>query len=227
MKLLYSIGALVVIALSMSSIGVSAAPAQQHKEHRAQPTQKAGTVKNRGNVERRRVTYFHPVGHRVTALPKRYTRVTVGRKDYFYHGGHFYRPNRSAYMIVAAPFGARVRSLPAGYVSFGIGTRRYFYVNTTFYLWDRDRDEYVVVEEPDGAAEAMATAEPEEPTRLFVYPNAGQSEEQTGRDRYECHLWAAEESGYDPTYPDQPLAHLTDYNRAIGACLEGRGYTVK
>jgi uncharacterized protein HemX len=34
---------------------------------------------------------------------------------------------------------------------------------------------------------------------LYIYPNKGQSQEQQSRDRYECHLWAVQQSGYDPT----------------------------
>lgn len=34
---------------------------------------------------------------------------------------------------------------------------------------------------------------------LYVYPANGQSDEQLSQDRYECHRWAAEESGYDPS----------------------------
>ena len=35
--------------------------------------------------------------------------------------------------------------------------------------------------------------------QLYVYPNKGQSSEQQSRDRYECHHWAVQQSGYDPT----------------------------
>lgn len=145
---------------------------------------------------------------------------------------------------------------------------------------------------------------------LFIYPNMGQDQEQQRRDRYECHVWASQQSGFDPStyqapqpvrYPhvvrhgDSDLNPVTgaaggaaagavggaiagdagkgaaigagvgavlgafhtlmrqdqqhdrraeiekkraeqeaetqrlrnDYNRAISACLEGRGYTVK
>ncbi len=34
---------------------------------------------------------------------------------------------------------------------------------------------------------------------LFVYPSQGQSQEQQSRDRYECHLWAVQQTGFDPT----------------------------
>jgi predicted lipid-binding transport protein (Tim44 family) len=141
------------------------------------------------------------------------------------------------------------------------------------------------------------------PQRVFVYPANGQSAEQTERDRYECHLWAVQQTGVDPSRADanayervvvqpanppgsgtvtgliggaiigsilggprnagagaiiggatgaaigsasdanaQAQAHMTQqqinqaaaagraradsYRRAIGACLQGRGYTV-
>jgi len=36
------------------------------------------------------------------------------------------------------------------------------------------------------------------PPRLFVYPANGQSPAQTERDRYECHIWAVQQTGVDP-----------------------------
>jgi hypothetical protein len=40
------------------------------------------------------------------------------------------------------------------------------------------------------------------PARLFVYPASGQSAEQTERDRYECHVWAVQQTGVDPSRGD-------------------------
>jgi len=37
------------------------------------------------------------------------------------------------------------------------------------------------------------------PQRVFVYPSNGQTPEQTERDRYECHVWAVEQTGVDPS----------------------------
>ena len=48
------------------------------------------------------------------------------------------------------------------------------------------------------------------PRPVFVYPSAGQSAEQTDRDRYECHLWAVRQSGVDPSRPD-----ATAYERVL------------
>lgn len=38
---------------------------------------------------------------------------------------------------------------------------------------------------------------------LYVYPAAGQSAAQLDRDRYGCHLWAVQQSGFDPALPDR------------------------
>jgi hypothetical protein len=144
---------------------------------------------------------------------------------------------------------------------------------------------------------------PPPPQKIFVYPSNGQSPQQTDRDRYECHIWAVQQTGVDPSRPDanpyervvvqpanppgsgtavgavtgailgsiiagpnnagaglllgaasgavigsaadanaQAQAHMTQqqinqaqaagraradsYRRALGACLQGRGYTV-
>jgi hypothetical protein len=128
----------------------------------------------------------------------------------------------------------------------------------------------------------------------YIYPSKGQSPQQQDRDRYECHNWAVQQTGFDPTRPqtaaasapppaggqvvkgaargaalgavggaiagdagrgaaagaavgglfgamkrhDQAVANQqaqqtassqqqSAYQRAIGACLEGRGYTVR
>jgi outer membrane lipoprotein SlyB len=36
-------------------------------------------------------------------------------------------------------------------------------------------------------------------TQVYVYPAAGQSPEQLDRDKYECHQWAVQETGFDPS----------------------------
>jgi hypothetical protein len=40
------------------------------------------------------------------------------------------------------------------------------------------------------------------PQRVFVYPANGQTPEQTDRDRYECHVWAVQQTGVDPSRAD-------------------------
>jgi hypothetical protein len=62
---------------------------------------------------------------------------------------------------------------------------------------------------------------------LYVYPAAGQSDAQTADDRYECHSWAADQSGHDPTLGAGSRDDAEDYTRAFTACMEGRNYVVK
>jgi hypothetical protein len=37
--------------------------------------------------------------------------------------------------------------------------------------------------------------------QLFIYPSQGQSPQQQSRDQYECHTWAVQQTGFDPTGP--------------------------
>ena len=80
---------------------------------------------------------------------------------------------------------------------------------------------------------AVAPSPPPPDTRVYAYATRGQSDEQQDRDRYECHRWAVSQSGFDPTQAgggtpgEDPGSKRADYRRAIGACLEGRGYSVK
>lgn len=46
-----------------------------------------------------------------------------------------------------------------------------------------------------GAACLLSSASAQE---VFVYPNKGQSAEQTDKDKYACYEWAKQQSGYDP-----------------------------
>ena len=55
-----------------------------------------------------------------------------------------------------------------------------------------------------------APAPPPPPQRVFVYPAHGQSPDQTERDRYECHIWAVQQTGVDPS-----RANASAYERVI------------
>src|ERR1700722_14132700 len=48
------------------------------------------------------------------------------------------------------------------------------------------------------------------PQRVFVYPATGQSAEQTERDRYECHVWAVQQTGVEPS-----RAYASAYERVL------------
>jgi hypothetical protein len=63
--------------------------------------------------------------------------------------------------------------------------------------------------------------------KMYVYPSAGQSESQMAEDRYQCHVWAAGQSGYDPTLGTGKREDADGYTRAFTACMQGRNYVVK
>lgn len=53
-------------------------------------------------------------------------------------------------------------------------------------------------------AETVVAPPPEQVTEVVAYPAQGQSEQQLDRDRYECHVWAVRQSGFDPSVPGVP-----------------------
>lgn len=159
----------------------------------------------------------------VKTLPRTHHRVAHGGKRYYYWGGRFYRPSSGVYVSITAPIGAIVPSLPGGFVTIGTGPERYFYYAGVYYR--RAATGYVVVEKPGDTP--VDLPEEDDAERIIVYPAAGQSQEQTGRDRYECHLWASEETGFDPTLSESQARLKDDYRRAMSACLEARDYVVK
>lgn len=58
-----------------------------------------------------------------------------------------------------------------------------------------------------GCASAPSRPAPSPPrpeTRVFVYPRNAQSQDLQSRDRYECHNWAVQQTGFDPSAPSLP-----------------------
>jgi hypothetical protein len=43
------------------------------------------------------------------------------------------------------------------------------------------------------------------PGQVFMYPREGQSAMRQDRDRYECHIWAMGQTGFDPSLPPLPV----------------------
>jgi hypothetical protein len=157
-------------------------------------------------------------GQHFDRLPSGYRAVAYGRSRYYFHGGVWYRPYGRGFVVDA----------PLYYTSLWIGGIPYYYANDTYYT--QTAGGYVVVEPPKGE---VAQAPPATTGQLFIYPRNSQSKELQAKDRYECHSWAVGQIHYDPTQPavnvpeDQTNQKRADYQRAMGACLDGRGYTVK
>ena len=168
-------------------------------------------------------SYWRP-GYVVDSMPSGHYRVPYRGSDYYFNDGYWYRPYGSRYVVVTPPYGVRVRYLPSYAEQVWIGSIGYFLAAGTYYLWQASTQDYQVVEPPQQAPVAVAQSAYD----VMAYPMYNQGPDQQNRDRYECHRWAADQSGFDPALASYaPPAYVADnYRRALGACLSGRGYSV-
>ncbi len=175
--------------------------------------------------------YYPSRGVFVDVLPP-HVVVTAHRGVRFYFsGGVWYRNDGPRYVVVAPPLGLFVPALPPYYTTVYVRGVPYYYANDVYYV--ANGQGYVVVDPPP--ANIVVEQPPAPPVQsaaadqLFVYPRQGQSPEQTAADRYACHQWAVSQTGTDPTAGGASLSSQkrADYQRALGACLDGRGYTVR
>lgn len=174
--------------------------------------------------------YYPPRGYTVERIPHHHYTTHYHNSSYFYISGIWYRPHGTRFVVVAPPIGIVVPFLPAFYTTIWIGGIPYYYANDVYYVWDPQRSGYVVTEPPGGISEEQTSLLADE---LYIYPKQGQSEQQQADDRYACHQWGVKQTGYDPTrLPEnvsQPEVNRKreDYQRAMKACLEGKGYSVR
>lgn len=123
------------------------------------------------------------------ALPQGAVSVQIGGGRYWHHRGHYYRPWRHGWTLVAPPI---VLSAP---------------------LIVRESPAVVVDEGPPPVKLPPSRPDP------VIYPRNGQSAEQTEFDRQDCNRWA--------TTQPAALADASVFHRAVEACMDGRGYTLK
>jgi len=160
----------------------------------------------------------------------------VGRGGYGghyggYRGGHGWRGGYGFY----GPWGwgglglgLYFATLPLYYSTIWWNGIPYYYADNTYYRWDGAVNQYETVNPPPEIQSQGAGQSPEV-SELIAYPKNGQSQDQQGKDKFECHRWAATQTGFDPTQAGGGNApgKRSDYFRAQAACLEGRGYSVK
>jgi hypothetical protein len=179
--------------------------------------------------------YYPGRGGYVRAVPGRPLIVERGGGRFFYSGGVWYAPYGPRFVVVGAPIGIFVPVLPPFYTTVWVGGFPYYYANDTYYMWRDGENGYEVVEPPNDQAASTQPPPSEAPPGedLYIYPQKGQSADQQANDKYECHKWASAQAGFDPTQPaggvppEQAQTKRADYQRAMRACLEGRGYSVR
>lgn len=222
------------IALLFSILSVTAyadRDDRDHERHDRDVRREQPRTEQRFDQRYHHDRYYPNRGHVITTLPPRYQEFRHHDGHYFYGGGVWYRPEGRRFVVIAPPIGIVISTLPAFYTTLWFGGIPYYYANDTYYVWRPDVNGYMVTAPPGQISDQ------EEPPlvadELFIYPAKGQTEQQQADDRYECHRWGVSQTGYDPTQPPKNLAgnalnnKREDYQRAMKACLEGRGYSVR
>jgi hypothetical protein len=207
-----------------------AGAAQEH-EHFARPGGRA--MDGRGQVLDNRYNhghYYPAIGASVRVLPEGYRPYYWGGRPYYFYGGVWYAPGGPGFVVVAPPVGLVISVLPPYYSTVWIGGLPYYYADNVYYTWNPAQNGYAVVE-PPANPDQVSPPPPSAHEDLIIYPKNGQSSEQQAADRYECHNWAKGQTGFDPTQPGGGVppgsGARSSYDRAMSACLTGRGYEVK
>ena len=123
--------------------------------------------------------------------------------------------------------------LPLAYATYWYGGVPYYYANDVYYTYNPSYEGYVATDPPpladsSGSAEVIPPSGgpgPSDPGaagvgQIFMYPKNGQSPEQQATDKAECQQWASQQAG-------QVAQNAPDYQRAMVACVEGRGYSAR
>jgi hypothetical protein len=121
--------------------------------------------------------------------------------------------------------------LPFAYATYWYGGIPYYYANDVYYTYNPSYEGYVATDPPpvaeSAAAEGAGPSAAPAPAdggagagEIFMYPKNGQSAEQQASDKAECQRWASQQAGEVAQNP-------SDYQRAMTACVEGRGYSAR
>lgn len=170
--------------------------------------------------------WYPPRGYVVPALPGGAIGISFAGGSWYFHGGVWFRPLGGRFSVVLPPVGIVVPVLPPAYVTLWIAGAPFYYANGVYYQAAPGQGYAVVAPPPDadtakpapvaGTAPAAAAKPPPEPV---IYPRNGQSAEQTEADRQECNRWA--------TTQPRAVADAEVFQRAVAACMDGRGYSLR
>ena len=188
--------------------------------------------------------YYPPAGTARATLPEGYRPYFHGGNRYYFSGGVWYASRGPGFIVIAPPVGLVVGVLPPYYSTVWFGGVPYYYADNVYYTWQPDQNGYAVANPPsdsDTPPPDASSPPPDQPAPpsdnaqgdLIIYPKNGQTTEQQSADQFECNNWAKGQTGFDPTQPDggsgaagNPDVARGNYDRAISACLQGRGYQV-
>ena len=121
-------------------------------------------------------------------------------------------------MVVLPPMGITVPMLPPAYATLWIAGAPYYDANGVYYAAAPGQG-YAVVASAQGVDAVQPVLAPKPLPQPIVYPRNGQSAAQTESDQQECNRWATTQAG--------AMADASVFQRAVSACLDGRGYTLR
>lgn len=165
--------------------------------------------------------YYPPRGYVAPALPSGAFSVRHGSGHFFFHGGVWFRPAGTRFIVSLPPIGIVIPILPPTYTTLWVGGAPYYYANGVYYAKVPGQG-YTVVAPPADVEIAQPVPQAPDADNLpeqVIYPRNGQSAEQMETDRQDCNRWAM-------TQPNAQ-SNASVFQRAIAACMEGRGYTVR
>ncbi len=204
------------IGLAMTLLALQASAQDDHR-HRGDAV--------RGNPQQLRFDgryhhdhYYPARGYVAPALPRGAVNIGYRGGSYYFHSGVWFRPWGPRFVVVAPPIGITAPLLPAGYVTLSIGGSPFYYANGAYYTATPGVG-YTVVTPPPGADTAAAPPLPPAAPDPVIYPRNGQPPEQTEADRQACNSWA--------TTQPSAVADASVFQRAVAACMDGRGYTLR
>jgi len=183
--------------------------------------------------------------HRVGGYATGINRPGFGRSGSYGHGwyggywGGRYWPGAG----FRSGFSWFLPVLPLGFATYWWGGLPYYYYDDAYYMWSPSYNGYVATDPPpvtqddsqsaDNAANdstprgAIQADSTQGSADVFAYPKNGQSAEQAAKDRSDCRAWAVGETGFDPTRTPDSQTSASNYQRAMGACLDARGYSTR
>ena len=175
--------------------------------------------------------YYPPFGTVRPGLPPTYRPYYRGGERFYFDAGVWYAPRGPGFVVVRPPRGLVISVLPPFYSTVWFGGIPYYYADNVYYVAQPDQGGYAVVDPPDNADQPSAPPDSPAQSDLIVYPKNGQSKDQQAADQYECYNWSKGQTGFDPTQPGGGTSGNADqarsnYNRAMSACMQGRGYQV-
>lgn len=175
--------------------------------------------------------YYPARGYVVASLPTGSMSVLFGAETFFFQAGVWFRAQGAGFIVVDPPLGIVTPVMPPSCVVVTAGSQTLCYANGAYYQ-SQPTGGYAVVSAPAQSvnvptptnlpqglpAPVQVPAHAQLPDPV-MYPRNGQDATRQTADRNECQRWAQSVPG--------SAQDTSVMARALGACLDAHGYTVR